>query len=235
MATTRAAIAELTAKEASELTAAHPQLARDQTRSRVLAISVDGPGEVAALADLIAAVQRHLHGRAASVRELLDALLPATSLTVSAPVLAQVRRNAEARQALIDEFGLMTSSELARLNHSRAANAAALGYRLRKQGRVFAVEMAGDAQYPGFEFTSEGKPLPVIAEIIAAFGYRLAGWDLALWFTGCNGWLGGVRPVDAIRGTDADRAAVIEAAQQLAAELDRHRNGMTEADPAATA
>lgn len=219
MATTHRPIAELTADEASELAAAHPQLA---TPWRLLAVSVADQREADALADLIAVVQGHFHGQAASVRELLNALLPAKSLAVSAPVLAQVRRNAEARRELIDEFGLLTSTELARLHHSRAANAAALGYRLRKQGRVFAVDVAGDAQYPGFEFGSDGKPLPVIAEVIAAFGEQLSGWDLALWFTGGNGWLGGARPVDAIRGSDADRAALLEAARQLAAELE-HR------------
>lgn len=224
MTTTSAAIAELTAEEASGLAAAHPQLADvGGNPARLLAISVQDPWEPEALAGLIAAVRSHVHDQSVAVRELLNVLLPPSSLAVSAPLLAQVRRNAEARTELIGEFGLFTSADLARLHHSQAANAAALGYRLRKQGRVFAVDVAGDAQYPGFEFGPDGKPLPVIAEIIAVFGDQLTGWDLALWFTGRNGWLGGSRPVDALRGTDTDRVAVVDAARQLAAELQHSR------------
>ena len=70
--------------------------------------------------------------------------------------------------------------------------------------------------FPGFQFDAGGQPVPVIADILAALADRLDPWSLALWFTGDNARLGGLRPVDALNG---DPDAVLAAARALANDL----------------
>ena len=48
------------------------------------------------------------------------------------------------------------------------------------------------------------------------FADRLPTWELALWFTGSNVWVGGERPVDVL---DSDPELVVQAAAHLAEEL----------------
>jgi hypothetical protein len=127
-----------------------------------------------------------------------------------------VRRNADAQAALADEFGLLSSTDVALLAGSKAENPSALASRWRKEGRIFTVQVDSSARYPGFQLGQRGRPLPVIAEVLKAFGGRLSGWELALWFTGAHDWLGGMRPVDVLE-TDADQ--VVAAARNMADEL----------------
>jgi hypothetical protein len=48
------------------------------------------------------------------------------------------------------------------------------------------------------QFDEHGVPLPAIADVLAAFAYRTGAWELALWFTGANAWLGDRRPVEVL-------------------------------------
>ena len=98
----------------------------------------------------------------------------------------------------------------------RSANASAMARRWKAEGKVFTISSAGQQRFPGFQFGPDGRPLPVIAQVLTVLGQRLSGWELALWFTGSNGWLGGERPVDVL---DSDPELVVDAAGHLAAEL----------------
>ena len=129
----------------------------------------------------------------------------------------QAHRNSVARDALAAEFGLLSSSDVAELSGSAARNAGATAARWRAAGRIFAVTSGGKAAlFPGFQFDAGGQPVPVIADILAALADRLDPWSLALWFTGDNPRLGGLRPVDALSG---DPDAVLAAARALADDL----------------
>ena len=145
---------------------------------------------------------------------LIESMLPAA--VPSAPAVLQARRNALAREALLKEFGAYTSSEVADLAGSKASNKAALANRWKQEGRIFSVTHHGAIYYPGFQFGAEGRPLPVIAEVIRALARASSEWQLALWFLGSNGWLGGRRPVDLL---EKEPAAVVNAAEREAEEL----------------
>lgn len=129
---------------------------------------------------------------------------------------AQAQRNAEARAALKEEFGLLSGADVADAAGSHAQNRSAMADEWRAHRQVFTVEAGGQARFPGFQFDTHGRPRPVIAQILQVFGDRLAGWELALWFTGNNDWLGGLRPVDAL---SSDAELVLDAARRLRAEL----------------
>lgn len=146
---------------------------------------------------------------------------PRQSATLGPAMLRQLERNAVAKQALADEFGVFSSAQVARNAGSRASDVAALASRWRNLGEIFAVDVEGGARFPGFQFGDDGRPLPVIADVVAALGSVFAGWELALWFTGGSASLEGMRPVDVMTGTSDDVAAVVETARAVAVELDR--------------
>lgn len=151
------------------------------------------------------------------MERMIEAMLPPLSALLPTTVAAlQARRNAEARASLLREFGALTSTQVAELAGSRAANRAALANRWKQEGRIFSVSHQGATLYPAFQLDHEGKPLPVIARVIGALGSQSSEWQLALWFVSSNGWLRGRRPVDLL---ESEPEAVVEAAERGAEEL----------------
>jgi polyhydroxyalkanoate synthesis regulator phasin len=145
------------------------------------------------------------------MREMIEAMTPSSTVPGIAAVL-QARRNAEARAALFEEFGGLTSSEVAELAGSKARNKAALANRWKQEGRIFSVPYQGGTYFPGFQFDAQGRPRPVIAEVIAVLGPpESTEWELALWLTSRHGWVDDRRPVDLL---DSEPEAVIEAARR---------------------
>lgn len=140
---------------------------------------------------------------------LIESMLPAS--VPSAVTVLQARRNALAREQMFQEFGGLSSAEVAELAGSRASNKAALAHRWRQEGRIFSVPHRGMSYFPGFQFDEQGQPIPVIAEVIQRLGSRSTEWGMALWFTASNGWLGARRPVDLLR---EDPQAVVTAADR---------------------
>jgi len=149
--------------------------------------------------------------RGSRIEALIETLTPPR--VESEVVVVQARRNAEARARLADEFGLLSSAEVAELSGSTARNRAAIANRWKKEGRLFAVPIGRAPRFPGFQLDRHGRPRPAIATIIGTLrGYD--GWQLALWFTASNGWLDGRRPVDLL---EQDLDAVIAAASSTLA------------------
>src|SRR3954447_404450 len=218
-ASTIAGLATLPAAEASRVVNQHPELADTSAEPLIVAVAARNATEAALLTDVLSVLKSRLSEDRHSREHVLRALLPAERLfTLSPAVLEQVNRNAAAHAALAAEFGLLSSTQVAERAKSKslASNPAALANRWRQEQKVFAVDVDGVQRFPGFQFGGNGRPLPVIADVLAAVGDRLTGWELALWFTGGNGWLGGKRPVDVL---DGDPELVVEAASRLAAEI----------------
>ena len=153
-------------------------------------------------------------GRSVDTERLIESMLPAT-VPSTARVL-QARRNALAREALLQDFGALTSAEVADLAGSRAANKAALANRWKQEGRIFPITHHGQTLFPSYQFDAECQPRPVISEVLSTLGQQSRDWELALWFLSSNGWLGGRRPVDLL---ESDPAAVAAAARHEAFDL----------------
>jgi hypothetical protein len=117
----------------------------------------------------------------------------------------QAARNAAAREKLLSEFGVRSGVQAAKT----------VG-QWKREGLIFTVYHQGRSVYPAFQFDNEGRPRPVVAEVLATLGQQGRGWQLALWFTSANGWLGGRRPVDVL---DTDPAAISEAGRREAFDL----------------
>lgn len=151
----------------------------------------------------------------ARAEKIIDSLLPRTAVPSAVAVL-QARRNAEAREMLLQEFGALTSSEVSKLASSEARNRAALANRWKQEGRILSVTRHGTTLFPGFQFDDQGRPKVVVAKVIRTLGPASSDWELALWFTKATGWLGGRRPVDLL---DQEPEAVVKAAECEAAGL----------------
>jgi len=125
----------------------------------------------------------------------------------------QLAQNVDARNAFrLHCGGLLSSKEVADLLGSTAKNRAALAKQLKDAGKALSVRLRNQDHYPGFQFDHENQCVyPEIAEIVSllAADYDY-GWQMALWFSCDNEWLGGKTPL-AI--WPDDRRAVIEAAK----------------------
>lgn len=156
----------------------------------------------------------HSHG----VDRLVEALMPQEPAIPTPAAVLQARRNAQARSALLGEFGALRSQEVADLAGSRASNRAALATRWRAERRVVAVPIGDQLLYPGFQFDAEGRPNPTVSRALAWLGSDplASDWQTALWFATPTAWLGGRRPVDLL---DGDPEAVVEAARREVGDL----------------
>ncbi len=133
---------------------------------------------------------------------------------------AQAYRNAKARVDLAAEFPLLSGGQVAAAAQSGAANAHATASRWRTKNRVFAIPDSVGLLYPSFQFDHRGRPLPVMAALLAQLQPALDGWQLALWFTTATSRLGGLRPVDVLDSDDpTDHGLLLAAARAQAADI----------------
>ncbi len=135
---------------------------------------------------------------AETLRRLVEAAPLDLPTHDQAALIEQARRNQAARQAFLDEFAVLSAIEVHELVGSTAKNPHASANRLRTDNRIFAIRIGDEYRYPAFQFDAEGRPLPIMRELLqAAEGLR--GWGLALWLTAPNGFLDGDRPLDLLR------------------------------------
>ena len=126
---------------------------------------------------------------------------------------AQLRRNAQARAEFLEEFGALTSEQVADLLGYRASNVRAAASRLASRGAVFAVEVGGKRLFPGFQFSPETQTVkPAVGEVLAALptSLRETEWQLALWWVTPSPTLDWERPVDLL---DAHPERLVAAAE----------------------
>ena len=178
--------------------------------------ALEGDGDVVVTID---------SGKLSDERELGSARRPTTDdvtrrllpeFPVATPGQAvQAQRNAEARLELLDEFGAFTSDQISE-RRSNAKNVHALANRWKNEGRVFAVRSTvGNGCIRVFNSTSRRslrkQSSPDVLKALPRA--EMGAWEVALWWTAGNGWLGGERPVDVI---DGNREPLIGAASRLA-------------------
>jgi len=152
----------------------------------------------------------HAEALAARHERLVETLTP--TLEISPPaVLLNARANAELRARVMREGELLTSAQVAELSGSKATNRAALATSWRRSGRIFAIPLGTAHYFPAFQFDSDGKPQPVIADVIHMFAeHHASPWSLAIWFLTEHPRLRR-RPADLV--TDAPES-VLEATRQ---------------------
>ena len=103
----------------------------------------------------------------------------------------------------------LTSALLAEQLGHGAKNRARLLAAERQNVKAFSVPWRGREEYPTFQFR-DGRPLPVIADVLAALPDGMTPWQIAFWFVSSNPWLDGKAPYTMLSDTDA----IVRAAKQ---------------------
>ncbi|TVP56828.1 MAG: hypothetical protein EA351_07315 [Gemmatimonadales bacterium] len=168
---------------------------------------VSGPeAEIRALRQLI----RSVLSEGERDEELIDVLLQDIEPTVMGPEhMLQLRMQAEARKAFLQEVALLDSAGVGELLGSKARNTSAMASRLKREGKLFAVTHRGVDLYPADQIV-DGAPSPAIPEILGAFSSD-SPWALALWLNAPSAWLEGEKP---LRVLAADPDRVVHAARK---------------------
>lgn len=210
MDTGDAAYAVLNEEEQERLGEEHPEI-RDAEKAMVVA----GPRAVVSAMEKLLDYVAYEKKQSVRILEVLTGTDSDPGSVLGEERLVQVRKQAAARRALLRNFPMLSSAEMASLAGSQARNTAALANRLKGQGRIFALNQGRGDLFPAFQFGEDGKPLPGIAEVIRLFEGQDA-WSLALWFASPSGWLGGKRPADVVPD---DPNGVIDAARRAVEPL----------------
>lgn len=209
MATRETGLAELSVTEQKQLGSRHPEIRHGES---ALVIAAPRP--------ILSAIRDYAR-QIIWEEEQKERLLEVMSQDVEIGVLdeqrvVQLHRQTEARERFLQEFPILSSHEVADLGGSTASNASAMASRWKKAGKIFALPIGRGDRYPAFQFADDGKPLPVISEVIGLFGARSA-WSLALWFASSSGWLHGKRPVDML---ETHPEEVVQAARRTVEPLE---------------
>lgn len=126
------------------------------------------------------------------------------------------RDNAKLRAQYLMETRTWTASDIHEYVHGRKlANPSEPASRWRREGKVFAVRSGRVRLFPRFQF-ADGRPRPVVGEILKRLPDDMTSWQIAFWFEGGNGWLDGRAPEDALDDRDnilmaADRSREMHA------------------------
>ena len=152
-----------------------------------------------------------------NLARVADAVMRPDAVIPSAEVL-QAQANADLRAKFVASYGAYTGEELARLAGSRAGNAAQYASRLKRHGLIMSIRWAGRVLYPRFQFTDDGRPLPVVSEVLGIFDGQLSEWQTVFWFISGNGYLDDCAPVDLLQ--ENSDAVLGAARQEIAAPVE---------------
>jgi hypothetical protein len=118
--------------------------------------------------------------------------------------------NVAMRERFVKSHKCFDSKTIAKNAGYKTSNLAQTAWRWKKGGQIFSIDYFGRELFPAFQFR-DGKPLPQIKKILDVIAKDLTPWQIAFWFVAENGWLDGVRPIDAMLRSEE---AVIEAARR---------------------
>ena len=172
-------------------------------------------GSDPALAEVLASMMEHLPKIVASRRQalsernieaLVDIFLSADPLAAAMPNIES--DNAGAQAAFLERWPVLTAEAVAAGAAHISTNRSATASRWKKARRIFGVRVSGRETYPAFQF-QEGRPRPIIGNILSALPEEMTGWQTALWFCSPNGWLDGKIPLEKL----GHQSAVVAAAE----------------------
>ena len=127
----------------------------------------------------------------------------------------EARRWVEMRAAFLVKHESVTAPELAKLTGSRATNPSARAHSWVKANRIFSVNDGASERFPLFQLR-EGQPFPQLTEILPLLKRKLTNWQIALWLTSPNAWVGSWRrPIDVLA---ENPDVVVEAARHEVGE-----------------
>lgn len=163
-----------------------------------------------ALVVLVRARQGSVIARADQLAEIATGLLEPSSELLE----DRVRRMQTLRQ-VFSNGDWLTSDQLNALQTVPSRNKSQPASDWKRRGRIYGVSHGGREYFARYQFDAMYEPLPVIREVLEAFGDVADPWVLAAWFHYPNAWIAGpggapMAPKDALDRHDA----VVHAARQ---------------------
>jgi hypothetical protein len=162
-----------------------------------------------ALAVLVHAQQGEVIVRADHLAEIATGLLEPSSELLE----DRVQRMHTLRQVFA-EGDWLTSEQLNTLQAVPPKSKSQPASDWKRRGRIYGLSRGGREYFARYQFDAMYEPLPVVREILEAFGEVADPWVLAAWFHYPNAWIVGadgapVAPKDAFdRRDDVVRAAL---------------------------
>lgn len=143
-----------------------------------------------------------------TIEKLVDVLVETQDpvASVSAEIDAV---NAEARVRFMNNFATLGAEQVTTAAGSKARNRSQTASRWKAEGKIFSVPWQGTERFPAFQF-KDGRPLPVIADILRALPEGISPWETAFWFVSTTGWLDGSSPRERLRESEL----VVQAARR---------------------
>lgn len=189
--TVEVALVELDGHDRRVLSRRHPEIKGHGTTVLIAGSRAAGSELLPLLDTLVTAWNAAERVR---IDRLVDAIMPGRDRPSSRHV-EEAKREAHTRRRILRDYGAYTGPELADLVGSNAGNRSSTAYRWKREGLVFSVAAAGAEVFPKFQFGDDGRPLPVVADVLRELE-RWPTWDVAQWFVMANGSLDRVAPVE---------------------------------------
>jgi len=109
-------------------------------------------------------------------------------------------RRLQTIQEIFSEEKWLTAEMLNHLQAEPPSNQLLPASDWKQQGRIFGVMFEGREYFPCYEFDTAYQPLPLITDILLAFGPVADTWKIAAWFHYPNGWIvesgnQGIKPI----------------------------------------
>ena len=95
---------------------------------------------------------------------------------------------------IFNEDEWLTAEILNRLQPEPPSNKSLPASDWKRRGRIFSVTFGGKEYFPRYEFDAAYQPLPVMRDLLAAFGTVADTWKVAAWFHYPNGWIAETGP-----------------------------------------
>jgi hypothetical protein len=133
---------------------------------------------------LLSAGQTRIFAQADQLAELVSGLIePDLGL-----IEERMQRLKTIRE-MFDESEWLTAEMLNRLQPDPPPNKSHPASDWKRRDRIFSVNIKGKEYFARYQFDALYQPLPIIREILKAFGPVADSWKIAAWFHFPNGWI----------------------------------------------
>ena len=90
---------------------------------------------------------------------------------------------------VLEQGDWLTAEQLNALQSAPPANRSHPASDWKRRGRIFGVNHGGKEFFARYQFDALYQPLPIIKEILSAFGDVADTWKIAIWFHFPSGWI----------------------------------------------
>lgn len=194
--------------------------AREGNQLRV-PVNVPGNTDPAAVSSMVEAVEKALtllvNAGQGAVLERADHLaeLAAGLLEPSSELLEDRVRRMQTLRQVFAEGDWLTAEQLNALQAAPPKNRSHPASDWKRRGRIYGVSHGGREYFARYQFDALYQPLPVVRDVLKAFGEVADSWVLAAWFHYPNAWIVGPDGVPVAPRNALDRVdALLDAAEK---------------------